>query len=264
MEENHSFEKTKLKNINKIIVVASGKGGVGKSTVAAGIALSLAGEGHSVGLLDADIYGPSVPLMFNLKDKKPFVTEKEGVEYLIPFVKFGIKLMSIGFLIEGKQPVIWRGPLAANGLKQLINNTFWGKLDYLVIDTPPGTGDIHITLLQNFEADGVVFVTTPQQVSIADVEKAMNMYNNKTIGTKILGVVENMSWFSPSKHPDEKYYIFGKGGGEKIAADFNIPLLAQIPVNDTMCETCDQGKMGDLLSDKQIGEAFKKLTDSLP
>ncbi|MDD4639046.1 MAG: P-loop NTPase, partial [Bacteroidales bacterium] len=151
MEENQSFEKTKLKNINKIIVVASGKGGVGKSTVAAGIAMSLAGEGHSVGLLDADIYGPSVPLMFNLKDKKPFVTEKEGVEYLIPFVKFGIKLMSIGFLIDGKQPVIWRGPLAANGLKQLINNTFWGNLDYLVIDTPPGTGDIHITLLQSFE-----------------------------------------------------------------------------------------------------------------
>ncbi len=264
MEKENKIEKTKLKNIKKIIVVASGKGGVGKSTVAAGIAMSLAGEGHSVGLLDADIYGPSIPLMFNLVDKKPFVTEKNGQEYLIPFVKFGIKLMSIGFLIDTKQPVIWRGPLAANGLKQLINNTFWGNLDYLVIDTPPGTGDIHITLLQNFEADGVVFVTTPQQVSIADVEKAMNMYSNKTIGIKILGIVENMAWFSPSKHPDEKYYIFGKGGGEKLASGFNIPLLAQIPVTETMSSTCDEGKMGDLLSDQQVSDAFRMLTEALP
>jgi ATP-binding protein involved in chromosome partitioning len=263
MEENNPIEKTKLKNIKKVIVVASGKGGVGKSTVAAGIAMALASEGHSVGLLDADIYGPSIPLMFNLKNKKPFVTEKNGQEYLVPFVKFGIKLMSIGFLIDTKQPVIWRGPLAASGLKQLVSNTFWGNLDYLIIDTPPGTGDIHITLLQNFDADGVVFVTTPQEMSLDDVEKAITMYNNKTIGIPVIGVVENMAWFTPSKHPGEKYFIFGQGGGEKIAKDFNIPLLAQIPVNEKMSISCDEGKMNELMSDQQICDAFGKLTDVL-
>ena len=259
--DNNKIEKTLLKNIKKIIVVASGKGGVGKSTIAAGIAMRLASEGYSVGLLDADIYGPSVPLLFNMRGKRPFVVEKDGKSYLIPFISFGIKLMSIGFLIDDKQPVIWRGPKASSGLSQLINDTLWGELDYLIIDTPPGTGEIHITLLQNFDASGVIFVTTPQSMAMEDVEKAISMYKNETIGIPVIGVVENMSWFSPSKHPDEKYFIFGKDGGSKLAHDFNIPLLAQIPVNEKVCASCDEGKMNELMADSQVYEAFGKLTD---
>lgn len=259
--DNNQIEKTVLKNIKKIIVVASGKGGVGKSTVAAGIAMKLASEGYSVGLLDADIYGPSVPLLFNMKGKRPFVVEKDGKSYLVPFISFGIKLMSIGFLVDDSQPIIWRGPKASSGLSQLINDTLWGDLDYLIIDTPPGTGDIHITLLQNFNADGVVFVTTPQAMAMEDVEKAISMYKNETIGIPVLGVVENMSWFSPTIHPEEKYFIFGNGGGAKLAENFNIPLLAQIPVNEKMSTSCDLGRMNELMADQQIYDAFGKLVD---
>ncbi|PKP40872.1 MAG: hypothetical protein CVT93_10355 [Bacteroidetes bacterium HGW-Bacteroidetes-10] len=259
--DNNQIEKTVLKNIKKIIVVASGKGGVGKSTVAAGIAMKLASEGYSVGLLDADIYGPSVPLLFNMKGKRPFVVEKDGKSYLVPFISFGIKLMSIGFLVDDSQPIIWRGPKASSGLSQLINDTLWGDLDYLIIDTPPGTGDIHITLLQNFNADGVVFVTTPQAMAMEDVEKAISMYQNETIGIPVLGVVENMSWFSPTIHPEEKYFIFGNGGGAKLAENFNIPLLAQIPVNEKMSASCDLGRMNELMADQQIYDAFGKLVD---
>lgn len=259
--DNNQIEKTVLKNIKKIIVVASGKGGVGKSTVAAGIAMKLASEGYSVGLLDADIYGPSVPLLFNMKGKRPFVVEKDGKSYLVPFISFGIKLMSIGFLVDDSQPIIWRGPKASSGLSQLINDTLWGDLDYLIIDTPPGTGDIHITLLQNFNADCVVFVTTPQAMAMEDVEKAISMYKNETIGIPVLGVVENMSWFSPTIHPEEKYFIFGNGGGAKLAENFNIPLLAQIPVNEKMSASCDLGRMNELMADQQIYDAFGKLVD---
>jgi ATP-binding protein involved in chromosome partitioning len=214
-----------------------------------------------VGLLDADIYGPSVPLLFNMKGKRPFVVEKDGKSYLVPFISFGIKLMSIGFLVDDSQPIIWRGPKASSGLSQLINDTLWGDLDYLIIDTPPGTGDIHITLLQNFNADGVVFVTTPQAMAMEDVEKAISMYQNETIGIPVLGVVENMSWFSPTIHPEEKYFIFGNGGGAKLAENFNIPLLAQIPVNEKMSASCDLGRMNELMADQQIYDAFGKLVD---
>ncbi len=263
MDQNAPIEKTKLPNIKKIIVVASGKGGVGKSTIAAGIAMNLASEGYSTGLLDADIYGPSVPLLFNLKDKRPLVVDKEGKSYLIPFVSYGIKLMSIGFLVDTRQPLVWRGPRASSGISQLITDTHWGDLDFLIIDSPPGTGDIHLTLLQNFETDGVIFVTTPQNMSMDDVEKAISMYKNDQIGIPVLGVVENMSWFTPSEHPDEKYYIFGKGGGEKIAKDFDIPLLAQIPVNEKIGINCDAGKMNDLMTDINVYNAFKQITDTI-
>jgi ATP-binding protein involved in chromosome partitioning len=263
MDQNAPIEKTKLPNIKKIIVVASGKGGVGKSTIAAGIAMNLASEGYSTGLLDADIYGPSVPLLFNLKDKRPLVVDKEGKSYLIPFVSYGIKLMSIGFLVDTRQPLVWRGPRASSGISQLITDTHWGDLDFLIIDSPPGTGDIHLTLLQNFDTDGVIFVTTPQNMSMDDVEKAISMYKNDQIGIPVLGVVENMSWFSPSEHPDEKYYIFGKGGGEKIAKDFDIPLLAQIPVNEKIGINCDAGKMNDLMTDINVYNAFKQITDTI-
>ena len=261
MEKQEQLIKSKPEGIKKIIVVASGKGGVGKSTVAAGLAMSLASEGHSVGLLDADIYGPSIPLLFNLKGKRPFVVEKDGKTYLVPFINFGIKLMSIGFLIDTREPVIWRGPKASSGLSQLLNDTMWGELDYLIIDTPPGTGDIHITILQNMAADGVIFVTTPQIMAMDDVEKAIAMYKNPQIGIPVIGVVENMSWFTPSSHPDEKYFIFGKGGGERLATEFGIPLLAQIPVNENVGVSCDGGKMGDLATDRQVYEAFVKLID---
>ena len=259
MEKQEQLIKSKPEGIKKIIVVASGKGGVGKSTVAAGLAMSLASEGHSVGLLDADIYGPSIPLLFNLKGKRPFVVEKDGKTYLVPFINFGIKLMSIGFLIDTREPVIWRGPKASSGLSQLLNDTMWGELDYLIIDTPPGTGDIHITILQNMAADGVIFVTTPQIMAMDDVEKAIVMYKNPQIGIPVIGVVENMSWFTPSSHPDEKYFIFGKGGGERLATEFGIPLLAQIPVNENVGVSCDGGKMGDLTTDRQVYEAFVTL-----
>lgn len=261
MEKQEQLIKSKPEGIKKIIVVASGKGGVGKSTVAAGLAMSLASEGHSVGLLDADIYGPSIPLLFNLKGKRPFVVEKDGKTYLVPFINFGIKLMSIGFLIDTREPVIWRGPKASSGLSQLLNDTMWGELDYLIIDTPPGTGDIHITILQNMAADGVIFVTTPQIMAMDDVEKAIAMYKNPQIGIPVIGVVENMSWFTPSSHPDEKYFLFGKGGGERLATEFGIPLLAQIPVNENVRVSCDGGKMGDLTTDRQVYEAFMKLID---
>jgi ATP-binding protein involved in chromosome partitioning len=259
MENQEQFTKNKPEGIGKIIVVASGKGGVGKSTVAAGLAMTLASEGHSVGLLDADIYGPSIPLLFNLKGKRPFVIDKEGKTFLVPFIQFGIKLMSIGFLIDTKEPVIWRGPKASSGLSQLLNDTLWGELDYLVIDTPPGTGDIHITILQNMAADGVIFVTTPQDMAMEDVKKAIAMYKNKQIGIPVLGIVENMSWFTPSNHPEEKYFVFGKGGGERLSKEFDIPLLVQIPVNEKVGESCDAGKMNELLLDKQIYDAFLKL-----
>jgi ATP-binding protein involved in chromosome partitioning len=171
--------------------------------------------------------------------------------------------MSIGFLVDTKQPLVWRGPKASSGISQLLTDTLWGDLDFLIIDTPPGTGDIHLTLLQNFESDGVIFVTTPQNMAMDDVEKAISMYKNEVIGIPVIGVVENMSWFTPTEHPTEKYYLFGKGGGEKISKDFNIPLLAQIPVNETIGINCDSGKMNELMLDVQVYEAFKKITDSI-
>ncbi len=263
MDKKFPIEKVKLSNINKMIIVASGKGGVGKSTVASGMALSLAMEGYSVGLLDADIYGPSIPTLFDLKNKPPYVVEQDGKSKIEPLVKFGIKIMSIGFFIDPKQAMLWRGPMASNGLKQLINDTDWGKLDYLIIDTPPGTGDIHLTLMQEYEISGAVIVTTPQTIALSDVQKAITMFHSKHIGTPVLGIVENMSWFSPSKHPDEKYYLFGRGGGEELSKTFNIPLIAKIPMNETICASCDKGKLNGLFKDKVVRSAFDDLIDGI-
>lgn len=260
---NQQIEKKKLPNIKNIVIVASGKGGVGKSTVAAGVAMSLAGEGYKTGLLDADIFGPSVPLLFDLQDAKPEVEVRDGKQCLMPFEKYGIKLMSIGFFIDTKQAVVWRGPRVSSGISQLLSDTYWGELDYLVIDTPPGTGDVHITLLQNFETSGAVVVTTPQQMALADVKKAVDMFNDPQIGTPILGIVENMAWFTPTAHPDEKYFLFGKGGGQCLANEFNLPLVAQIPFNEKMGESCDAGKMAELLTDKSIKAAFNQLFNGI-
>jgi len=260
---NQQIEKKKLPNIKNIIIVASGKGGVGKSTVAAGVAMSLAGEGYKTGLLDADIFGPSVPLLFDLQDAKPEVEVRDGKQCLMPFEKYDIKLMSIGFFIDTKQAVVWRGPRVSSGISQLLSDTYWGELDYLVIDTPPGTGDVHITLLQNFETSGAVVVTTPQQMALADVKKAVDMFNDPQIGTPIFGIVENMAWFSPTAHPEEKYFLFGKGGGQSLANEFNLPLVAQIPFNEKMGESCDAGKMAELLTDKSIKAAFNQLFNGI-
>ncbi|MFA6334927.1 MAG: Mrp/NBP35 family ATP-binding protein [Bacteroidales bacterium] len=261
--ENNTIQKTILPNIKNIIIIASGKGGVGKSTVAAGLAVSLAMEGYSTGLLDADIYGPSAPALFGLMSEMPDVEIKDGKNYVVPFESFGVKVMSIGFFIDPDQAVIWRGPRASSGLLQLLKETSWGELDYLIIDTPPGTGDVHITLLQNFSLTGVIVVTTPQEMALSDVKKAINMYSDKQIGIPILGVVENMSWFTPVNHPDEKYYIFGNGGGGRLAKKFRVPLLTQIPMNEKMCKSCDTGKMNELFADPAIKSAFVQLTNSI-
>lgn len=263
MEENKPIEKTKLPNIKNIIVVASGKGGVGKSTVAAGLATSLAMEGYSTGLLDADIYGPSIPVLFNLHGITPPVVNRDGKDMMVPFNRYGISLMSIGFFVDPGKAVIWRGPMASGALKQLLTDTLWGDLDYLIIDTPPGTGDIHITLLQSYEITGVVIVTTPQNLALSDVRKAVNMYHNNEIGTPLLGVIENMSWFTPTNHPEEKYFIFGKGGGEMLANEYNIPLLGQIPINENMCQSCDSGKINELFADQTIKSAFVQLANTI-
>ena len=260
---NNTIQKTTLPNFKKIIIVASGKGGVGKSTVAAGLAVSLALEGYSTGFLDADIYGPSAPALFNIMCEMPDVELIGGKNYVTPFTNYGVKVMSIGFFIDPNEAVIWRGPRASSGLTQLLKDTNWGELDYLIIDTPPGTGDVHITLLQNFSPTGVIVVTTPQEMALSDVKKAINMYSDKQIGIPILGVVENMSWFTPVNHPDEKYYIFGNGGGERLAKEFKVPLLTRIPMNEKMCKSCDTGKMDELFSDAAIKSAFEELTNSI-
>jgi ATP-binding protein involved in chromosome partitioning len=257
------FEKIKLPNIKNMIVVASGKGGVGKSTVAAGLALSLSLEGYSVGLMDADLYGPSIPTLFNLKNEHPAASEHNGKTQIEPFIRFGIKVISIGFFIDPAQAVLWRGPMASNALKQLINDTNWGNLDYLIIDTPPGTGDIHLTLLQQYEITGSVIVTTPQLIALDDVQKAIAMFRNEHVGVPILGIVENMSWFTPSKHPGEKYFLFGQGGGKKLSEKFGIPMIAQIPVNENICQSCDEGKLNILVRDDEVKTAFSSLVDGI-
>ncbi|MBN2485779.1 MAG: Mrp/NBP35 family ATP-binding protein [Bacteroidales bacterium] len=259
MEKSHPLEKTKLPDIKNIIIVASGKGGVGKSTIAAGMALSMAMEGYSVGLVDADIYGPSVPTLFNLNNERPMVIEQNGKSMLEPFVRFGVKIMSIGFFLDSSQAVLWRGPMASNGLKQLINDTNWGQLDYLIIDTPPGTGDIHITLLQQYEVTGAVIVTTPQIIALDDVQKAIAMFCDTHVSVPVLGIVENMSWFTPARHPDEKYFLFGHGGGKKLSDTFNIPLIAQIPVNENISEICDNGRLNEMFDSEAVKTGFDML-----
>lgn len=264
MSSTKPVNKTSLPDIKKIILVASGKGGVGKSTVAAGLALSLAKEGYAVGLLDADIFGPSVPTLFNLSNAgRPAGIEKNGKTMLQPYEQFGVKIMSIGFFVEPSQAVIWRGPMVTNVLRQLLTETDWGTLDYLIIDTPPGTGDIHITLMQEFFVAGAIVVTTPQKVALDDVHRAIDMLTDDKIGAPVLGIVENMAWFSPTKHPDEKYFLFGQGGGELLSKEYKLPLLAQIPINETISENCDAGKVQAILNDTAIYEAFQTLATNV-
>ncbi len=260
MNNQHQIVKTKLPDVKKIIMVTSGKGGVGKSTVASGLALTLARKGYSVGLLDADIFGPSIPTLFKIKDEaRPTLIEKNGKHFMEPFIRLGLKIMSIGFFFDEKQAVVWRGPMVTNALKQLLTETEWGQLDYLIIDTPPGTGDVLITLLQNFYISGAIVVTTPQQMALADVQKAIGMLNDEHIGIPILGIVENMSWFTPTKHPEEKYFIFGQGGAQKLSEIFDLAVLTHIPINELICWDCDKGNLTDIFDDPNIDSAFKQL-----
>ncbi|MCX6352769.1 MAG: Mrp/NBP35 family ATP-binding protein [Bacteroidetes bacterium] len=245
-----------LSRIKNIIAVASGKGGVGKSTVAVNLAIALAKLGAKTGLLDADIYGPSLPTMLGLRGAQPQVTKEGEKITIIPFEKYGIKAMSIGSLVEEKQALIWRGPMISTALKQLLRDVDWGDLDYLIIDMPPGTGDIHLTLAQQFPLGAVVMVTTPQLVSLADVHKSMALYMNPAINKPVIGVVENMSWFSPEEHPESKYFLFGKGGGEKIASEYNIPLLAQLPLFQKVAENADEGLPAVLNENPEISKHF--------
>lgn len=230
-----------LKGVKHIIGISSGKGGVGKSTVAANLAVSLASKGFRVGLLDADIFGPSMPKMFGVEDEPLYMVNQEGRDWISPVEKYGVKMLSIGFVVDKKSPVLWRGTMASNALKQLISDAWWGELDYFLIDMPPGTSDIHLTLVQTLDITGAIIVSTPQAVALADAVKGIEMFRNEKINVPVLGIVENMAWFTPAPHPDERYYIFGKGGARKLAEEMNVPLLAEIPLVAEICDYSDNG-----------------------
>ena len=252
-----------LPEVKNIIAVSSGKGGVGKSTVSANLAISLARLGYSVGLLDTDIFGPSMPKMFQLEEARPYAVEKDGRQLIMPLEQYGVKLLSIGFFVNKDTATLWRGGMACSALKQLIADADWGELDYLILDTPPGTSDIHLSLLQTLAITGAIIVSTPQQVALADARKGIDMYMNDKVNVPILGLVENMAWFTPAEHPDEKYYIFGKEGCKNLAQEMNVPLLAQIPVVQSICESGDNGLPAALDVASPTGQAFLSLAQSV-
>jgi ATP-binding protein involved in chromosome partitioning len=253
-------EKSILPKVKNIIAVVSGKGGVGKSTVAANLALALSHGGAKVGLMDADIYGPSVPIMFGVRGQRPMMVDiGEEQPMIAPLDKYGIKLMSIGLLVDEKSAVVWRGPMASSAIKQFVTDVYWGELDYLVVDMPPGTGDIHLTLVQTVPVTGVVIVTTPQDVALADAKKGIAMFGQAQINVPIIGLVENMSYFTPAELPDNKYYIFGKEGGKRLADEYEIPFLGQIPLVQSIREGGDAGvplMMSDDVVTKKAFENF--------
>ncbi len=252
-----------LPNVKNIIAVASGKGGVGKSTVTANLALALSQSGAKVGVIDADIFGPSIPTMFKTEGSQPGIIQKGEKNMIIPIEKYGIKLLSIGYLAPADDAVVWRGPMASTALKQFMTDTEWGELDYLLIDLPPGTSDIHITLVQTVPVTGAVIVTTPQKVALSDAQKGISMFRQKQINVPILGVIENMSYFTPAELPDNKYYIFGKGGGEVLASRYEIPFLGEIPLVQSIRESGDEGEPFVMQADHPVTESFKKLAEEL-
>ena len=252
-----------LPEVKNIIAVSSGKGGVGKSTVAANLAISLARLGDKVGLLDADIFGPSMPKMFHVEDARPYAVEKDGRQLIEPIEKYGVKLLSIGFFVNPDTATLWRGGMASNALKQLIADADWGELDYFILDTPPGTSDIHLTLLQTLAITGAVIVSTPQNVALADARKGIDMYRNEKVNVPILGLVENMAWFTPAELPENKYYIFGKEGCKRLAEEMQTPLLAQIPLVQSICESGDDGEPASCHIDTATGQAFINLAQAV-
>lgn len=256
---NRLDNKQLLPKVRNIIAVVSGKGGVGKSTVASNLALALAKGGASVGLMDADIYGPSVPIMFGVKGERPYMTTVDGKNMIEPLERYGIRLMSIGLLVDEKQAVVWRGPMVSTAIRQFVSDVHWGELDYLVIDMPPGTGDIHLTLLQAVPVTGVVIVTTPQKVALADARKGIAMFGQAQLNVPIIGVVENMSYFVPAEFPDHTYYIFGKDGGKNLAEEHEVPFLGQIPLVQGIREGGDQGVPAMMGDDAVSRKAFMDL-----
>ncbi len=257
-------DTTQLNAIKNIILISSGKGGVGKSTVSSNLAVTLAANGAKVGLIDADIYGPSVPIMFGLVGAKPSARETEdGKTLILPIEKYGIKLLSLGFFADPEQAVPWRGPMASNAIKQLFNDADWGELDYLIVDLPPGTGDIHITISQSFPIAGAVIVTTPQQVALADTKKGLNMFRMPGINIPILGVIENMSYFTPEELPENKYYIFGKNGGKELAEKFGVPFLGEIPLVQAITDAGDQGTPIAMDANSALNAAFNDIAGKI-
>ena len=252
-----------LEKVKNIIAVSSGKGGVGKSTVAANLAVALAAEGYKVGLVDADIFGPSMPKMFQVEDARPYAERIDGRDLIIPVEKYGVKLLSIGFFVDPDQATLWRGGMASNALKQLIGDAAWGDLDYFLIDLPPGTSDIHLTVVQTLAMTGAIVVSTPQAVALADARKGINMFTNDKVNVPILGLVENMAWFTPAELPENKYYIFGKEGAKRLAEEMNVPLLGQIPIVQSICEGGDNGTPVALDEDSVTGRAFLSLAASV-
>jgi ATP-binding protein involved in chromosome partitioning len=248
-----------LPGVKNIIAVASGKGGVGKSTVAVNLAVAAAKLGHDVGLIDADIFGPSIPRMLHAENQRPSVVMENGKEMIVPVESYGVRLLSIGFFVDPEDAVVWRGPMATSALKQFIGQTQWGELDYLFIDLPPGTSDIHLTMVQEVPVTGAVVITTPQQVALADALKGINMFRSDTINVPVIGLVENMAWFTPEELPENRYYIFGKDGGKELAANLQVPLLGQIPIVQGICQAGDQGRPVVLDAGSPVAAAFESV-----
>lgn len=255
----HDMERPVLPNVKNIIAIASGKGGVGKSTTAVNLAVALANSGKKVGLLDADIFGPSIPKMFGAESERPAAEKIDAKEVINPIEKYGVKFLSVGFFVDPDSAIIWRGPMASNALKQLISEGNWGELDYLLIDLPPGTSDIHLTLVQSVPVTGAVIVTTPQDVALADVVRGTSMFQSKSIDVPVLGIIENMSWFTPAELPDNKYYIFGKDGGKKLADKLDLPLLGQVPIVQSIREGSDEGTPVAADAESVPGLAFSEI-----
>ena len=252
-----------LPGVKNIIAVASGKGGVGKSTVAVNLALGLARKGSKVGIIDADIYGPSIPIMLNIKGQRPGIKEVDGKHWMLPIETYGIKALSIGLMVDEEQAVVWRGPMVSSALRQFMTDAEWGELDYLVIDLPPGTGDIHLTLVQLVPLTGAIIVTTPQDVALADARKAMGMFSISPINVPILGIVENMAYFTPAELPENKYHIFGQGGGTRLAEQFNVPFLGEVPIVQSIREGGDSGVPAVLNPNSVVGNIFSELSNQV-
>lgn len=262
-ENSNLIRGEKIQGVENIIAIASGKGGVGKSTVTANLAVALQRKGYKVGVVDADIYGPSQHIMFDVEKSRPHASQVNGKPVMLPVESYGVKLVSIGFFAPGSQAVVWRGPMATKALNQIVKDSHWGELDYLLIDLPPGTGDVHLSLVQAVPVTGAVIVSTPQNIALADAKKGVGMFQLDTIQVPVLGIVENMAYFTPEELPENKYYIFGKDGAKNLADDLNLPLLAEIPLVKGIRESADIGRPVVLQEDSISADAFIELADNV-